>query len=59
MDSSSDRLGWLLDVSNSFSVLSARQFLDGGLLDTRGTNTYWNICVPIKLNVFFVEDVFT
>lgn len=51
MDSSSDRLRWLLAVFDSFLVSLARQFLDNCMPITRGTETFWNNCVPINLNV--------
>ena len=46
-----DRLGWSEDVSDAFSVASARRWLDRATLFRGGEGTTWNNWVPIKLNV--------
>ncbi|XP_023765317.1 uncharacterized protein LOC111913837 [Lactuca sativa] len=46
-----DRLGWSIDVSNTFSISSARWFLDGSMLYSGGGETRWNNWVPIKINI--------
>ncbi|KAL4566050.1 hypothetical protein LXL04_030160 [Taraxacum kok-saghyz] len=47
-----DRLGWAGDESDSFSVGSARRWLDSRFLFIGGEETSWNSWIPIKLNVF-------
>ena len=46
-----DRIGWLGDDSDSFSVASARLWLDSRFLFGGGPVTRWNSWIPIKLNV--------
>ena len=46
-----DRLGWVEDVSDCFSVASARRWLDRITLFRGGDVTTWNNWVPIKLCV--------
>ena len=40
-----------MDLSNHFTVASARSFIDNGMLPIDG-GVYWNNWVPIKLNIF-------
>lgn len=47
-----DRLGWSIDVSDSFSVSSASFLIDSALLFTGSCETRWNNWVRIKLNIF-------
>ena len=46
-----DRLDWAIDVSDNFSVSSARKFLDNLTLNNGGHSTHWNNWVPIKINI--------
>ena len=39
LESRPDRWGWILDVTDSFSVSSARSFLDGGMVFSGGEKT--------------------
>ena len=50
--STSDRLGWTIDVSDSFTVYSLRGFFDSHMLHSGGPETRWNNWVPIKVNIF-------
>lgn len=50
-------LVWLkvLDVSDTFSISSARRFLDGGMFFLGGTKTRWNNLIPIKINILICK----
>lgn len=51
MEGCVDRLGCLLDVSNSFFLASARVYLRSGLLPSGGMETRWINWVHMKLNI--------
>ena len=46
-----DRLGWVIDVSNNFSISSARKFFNCFMLSNEGISTRLNNWVPIKINI--------
>lgn len=46
-----DRLDWLGDVSDVFSVSFARSIIDSSTLAVTGLETRWNNWVPIKVNI--------
>lgn len=46
-----DRLGWSLDISDTFTFLSARYALDNRVVTSEDMLTRWNNWVPNKLNI--------
>ena len=51
LQSRHDRLGWLGDVSDTFSVSSPRDFIDRGMINVTSSETTWNNWVHIKVNI--------
>ncbi|GJS10559.1 RNA-directed DNA polymerase, eukaryota [Tanacetum coccineum] len=52
LSSSSDRWYWSLDPSGTFTVKSAREFIDDFILPKADSPTRWVRYIPIKLNIF-------